>query len=229
MSYGKYHNNQGRLQDQQLFLPPSIQKRRLEFSFKGFFNDLEVYCKTMEWKYESAEKFDQLHIKNNLVEIKLINTHTQLQDRPKTIQVTYFIPSITSFHGKSNKNSRGLPYHTNFSSLSKYSNHELSDFSKLGYNHIFTISLPANYPANIQSITTEINSDLYNPGWVTKQPCYTVSGEVDRIIMSIFNSLLWIDTEGVRTDKIRHLIWNKNVRDYLLEAMRKSFPWVNLN
>ena len=166
--------------------PPNIIYRRIEISLKTFYEDLQVFCKTMHWRYdpyvnESNGKRHKWH--NNLVSIEQIEEYDD--GRAKGFIFTYFIPS--PIDPPLSRNKPDLENNT----------------PVIGYKHKIYVSLPFNYPSvrsiesNVQrsdALFIESRSQLFHPRFYLRQKswgCIMVNGEIDRIAMNLFQQLLW--------------------------------------
>lgn len=208
--------------------PPIIIYKRIEISLKTFFEDLEVFCKKSNWRYDPPKCMSdgkRSHWKNNLVEIKQIEEFPD--GRAKGFIMTYHVPS---FIGSPLNKKKAADLDTNPPAL--------------GYKHEIYVALPANYPS-VKSIESsqkrsdalyiESRSQLFHPRFYLRRKswgCIMVNGEIDRIAMNLLQQLLWEPshvwkdageyetTNNVSASNLAKELGKQEVYNYLLEKMK---------
>ena len=165
-----------------MMLPVKIQRLRINVSIKNFYEDLKVFCNTMDWKFDEPvsltknNQTDEIHWKNNFVSFDE-KSHYQ-NNSVQEIQITYKIPS---FIGPVQFESE------------KFEDQKLP---KIAYEHILSLRLHQNYPlhvaqTNISSVTTLWHNNFTFTPRGHSHGCVLISGEIDGMAMNLFQQLLW--------------------------------------
>jgi hypothetical protein len=134
-------------------------RKRLENTISQFYDDLEIYCGKMKWRY-TKPTHSKLHWDNNMVMVQCKNrTGTPLE-----FEVTYKLPS-------------------------------LNVAKKVTYEHVYRITLPKSYPQDLGQVRIMNTSGMHHPRNFGHYMCLTVNGEMDRILMNLFNQTIWVHSE----------------------------------
>lgn len=166
--------------------PPAIVAKRLRISILKFYEDLSKFCKTMHWSYtpviDNSKDDFHLFFANNMVTVRQMSVYED--SRPHGFTIEYRLPSFI-----------GEPPNKHEASL--------VNIPEIGYSHLIYVSLPDNYPAvkSIEKTTEgkdhlyiESRSQLWHPRFYLRKEswgCIMVNGEMDRILMNLFQQLLW--------------------------------------
>ncbi len=165
-----------------MMFPVKIQRLRINVSIKHFYEDLQTFCKTMNWKYEKPEIFpadfksDKIHWKNNMIAFSEVSSYAN--NSLKEIHITYSIPSFID--GPNTVSEK-------FESIL---------LPKIGFKHVISLFLSQEYPKNvakthIQSVSTLWHNNFYFYKNRYAHGCVLISGEIDGMSMNLFQQLLW--------------------------------------
>ncbi|MHA2365916.1 MAG: hypothetical protein ACXAC7_18295 [Candidatus Hodarchaeales archaeon] len=145
--------------------PPKVINRRVKNSILAFLSDLKKIHESHGWIYDPPTQLSDNHWRSQDVDIKITNFHED--GAIKTIDYLIKIPGIISLRG-------------NRPIYGKY--------------HKVEITLPREYPTRVDKIALKSLSTLFHPRFSTSegnQPCVTINGELDRILMDLLYHILY--------------------------------------
>lgn len=209
-----------------------ILLKRLRFLVEDFYRNLATYatgsvrlrstyfdgsspnvwtCPPPKWLNSENGGFNY---HNNMVRIRLTSNPA---NRPVRLSLVFSIPSVVS------KNHQQIP-----------TGHRKIEVNGtrlvIGFDHHFEVRLSPNYPANLSQTQVVPQTTLLNPRWGQGhgyRPCYQINGELDRILMTVFQQLLWLDTDQLSGSAFQ---WNSYdggtpglVHQLLLQEMDRLF------
>jgi len=151
-------------------------------SIKHFYEDLEAFCKTMKWVFtqpdilQKDKSSDPVFWKNNLVSFSEKSCY-----RNGSIKEIHIIYTIPSFIGPPSNSSEKF---------------EDTLLPKISFDHVISLILPNQYPADVARTHIEAVSTLWHNNFYYFQNkishgCVLISGEIDGMAMNLFQQLLW--------------------------------------